>query len=167
MIHLLIVASPGKFISVSSVLFLACSFIHDSNITNDFKYTLYNPERRQNRCAVRAVRCSAKGRDVTPYRAQRSYCPRSMAAGVEIGTNRSGSIRPWDISSKKCYIQGMTCPTDILSKGKAMAVVFDELYSAKPARRSSHRPARLYRMDTVPAYVGWRACTGTPLSRLS
>ncbi len=42
----------------------------------------------------------------------------------------------------------------------------DEPYSAKPALPSSDTgpPARLHRMDTVPAYVDWRACTATPLS---
>jgi hypothetical protein len=46
--------------------------------------------------------------------------------------------------------------------------VLDEPYSAKPAQRSSHTgPPGLHRMDTVPAYVGWRACTTTPMSWLS
>jgi hypothetical protein len=46
--------------------------------------------------------------------------------------------------------------------------VLDETYSAKPAQWSSHnRPARLCRMDTVPVYVYWWACTATPLSGLS
>ncbi len=29
------------------------------------------------------------------------------------------------------------------------------------------RPARLHRMDTVPAFVDWRACTATQLSGVS
>jgi len=41
--------------------------------------------------------------------------------------------------------------------------VLDEPYSAKPAH--PYRLARLHRMDT--AYVDWRACTATPLSRIS
>jgi hypothetical protein len=41
--------------------------------------------------------------------------------------------------------------------------VLDEPCSA----RSAERPARLHRMDTVPAYVDWRACTATLLSGLS
>ncbi len=42
------------------------------------------------------------------------------------------------------------------------------LYSAKPAQRSSHTgPPTRHRMDTVPAYVDWRACTATPLSGLT
>jgi hypothetical protein len=61
---------------------------------------------------------SAKGRGVIPCRAQRSYCPRSMVVGAGIGTLGSVSIRPWDISSKECYIQVMTGPRDILSKGR-------------------------------------------------
>ncbi len=40
--------------------------------------------------------------------------------------------------------------------------VLDKPCSAKPAQ-----PARLHRMDTVPAYVDWRACTATPLSGVS
>jgi hypothetical protein len=51
----------------------------------------------------------------------------------------------------------------------AEAGVLDEPYSAKPAQRSSHyyRPARIYRMDTVPAYEDWRACAATLLSGIS
>jgi hypothetical protein len=47
------------------------------------------------------------------------------------------------------------------------AVALDEPYSAMPAHRSSHRHARLQRMDTAPGYVDWRACTATPLSGVS
>jgi hypothetical protein len=31
---------------------------------------------------------------------------------------------------------------------------------------AGYRPARLHRMDTVPAYVDWRAGTATPMSGL-
>jgi hypothetical protein len=45
------------------------------------------------------------------------------------------------------------------------AGVLDKFVSAKLAqRRSFNRPARLHRLDTVPA---WWACTATPLSEVS
>jgi hypothetical protein len=50
---------------------------------------------------------------------------------------------------------------------KLIESVLDEPYSAKPAQQSGHTappPPGLHRMDTVPAYVDWRACTDTPLS---
>ncbi len=50
-----------------------------------------------------------------------------------------------------------------------VARVLDETCSAKPAQRSSHTgPSRPhYRIDTVPAYADWCACTATPLSGVS
>jgi hypothetical protein len=48
--------------------------------------------------------------------------------------------------------------------------VLDEPYSAKPAQRSSHTGSPGYIGRTrfqLPAYVDWRACTATPLSRIS
>jgi hypothetical protein len=49
------------------------------------------------------------------------------------------------------------------------AGVLEEPDSAKPAQLSSHTgpPSYICRMDTVPAYVDWRACTATPRSGVS
>jgi hypothetical protein len=46
---------------------------------------------------------------------------------------------------------------------KAGQGVLDEPYSARPGYICMYSN----RMDTVPAYVDWRACTATPLSGLS
>jgi hypothetical protein len=53
-------------------------------------------------------------------------------------------------------------------KGHSRLGVLDEPYSAKPAQLRSHSwPDRLERMDIVPAYLDWQACTATPMSGLS
>ncbi len=48
------------------------------------------------------------------------------------------------------------------------AGVLDEPDTTKPAAAEYlYRPASLHRMDTVPAYVYWQACTATQLSGVS
>jgi hypothetical protein len=59
------------------------------------------------------------------------------------------------------------CPHSFRNRGLG---VLDELYTQLSPLSGVAIPTRQalrYRMDTVPAYVDWRACTATPLSRLT
>jgi hypothetical protein len=68
------------------------------------------------------------------------------------------------------HVENVFCVPMIHESVSSVLGVLNEPYSAKPTHRSSNTGPPGYigwTVDTVPAYVDWRACPATPLSGIS
>jgi hypothetical protein len=96
------------------------------------------------------------------------YLRRRGSAGQPRGDPSPGDPHPLQQHDERQPLRGRRLRTGQRHLGNRGLGVLDELYTQLSRSASSHTgPPRYYRMDTVPAYVDWRACRATPLSRLT